>query len=273
MQTKRNVTIFPDLLLALTLTTNLHAITGCTNAYLQGSYGGQISGVVAGVKPSSPSGGSSIGPALTLNRLVFDGQGSVYGTEAANGNGNLTQWQVAGSYAVNTDCTVVMALTDTAGSQQNFNGVLVSGGDRAYLARVDVGFALSGALERARNSCTAADFSGTYGFRRSGATLSASAVAPAAASVPSVDSVGLINADGNGSFSMTESLAGSGASGWSASTGTYTVGDDCSVTLTFDATAAAGAASVQGTLTNNRGALFSIETRSSIPVAGSFSVQ
>ena len=273
MQTKRNVTIFPGLLLALTLTTNLHAITGCTNAYLQGSYGGQISGVVAGVKPLSPSGGSSTGPVLTLDRMFFDGQGNVNGTETANVNGSLTQWQIAGSYSVNPDCTVAIALADSAGSQRNLNGVLVSGGDRAYLARVDSGFALSGAIERARNSCTAADFSGTYGFRRSGSTLSAGAVALAASSVPTVDSVGVITADGNGSFTMTESLAGSGSSNWSASTGTYAVGDDCSVTLTFDSAAAASAAAVQGTLTSNRGALFSIETRSSVPVAGSFSVQ
>jgi hypothetical protein len=84
--------------------------------------------------------------------------------------------------------------------------------------------------------------------------------------------VGVINADGNGSFTVTESIAGSGSSGWRASTGSYTVGDDCSVSLTFDSTTTSNTTlAIQGTL--NRTALFSIETRSGIPATGSFSMQ
>jgi len=266
-------TTFTGLFFALTLTSNLHAITGCTNAYLQGSYGGQLSGRAAAIAPLSAK-SSPASPQLGLTRLVFDGQGTLSGSATFDATATANRSQITGTYAVNADCTVSLTLTDSVAGPQNFNGVLVSGGDRVYVAQIDSAAPFSGSLERARALCTAADFAGSYGFRRSGAALAASAVDRTAAAAPNSDSVGLINADGVGSFSLIESIAGSGSAGWNLSTGAYTVAEDCSVTLTFDSPAgASGSAVIQGTLTSNRNGLFTIETRSSVPVAGSFSVQ
>ena len=266
-------TTFTGLLFALTLTSNLHAITGCTNAYLQGSYGGQLSGTAAGVTALSAK-SSSTSPQLGLTRLVFDGQGTVTGSATFDATAAASRSQITGTYSVNTDCTISLALTNTLAGQQNWNGVLVAGGDRVYLAQIDTAAPFSGSVERARALCTAADFNGSYGFRRSGVTLAASAGAANAAATTSSDSVGFISADGIGSFSLSESIAGSGSAGWNVSTGTYTIGEDCSVTLTFDASPGSGAAAViQGTLTNNHAGLVTIETRSNLPVAGSFAAQ
>jgi hypothetical protein len=267
---KLSITTVTGLLVfGLASAANLMAVTGCTNAYLQGSYGGQISGAVSGVAPASPSGGSVVTSTLALSRLVFDGLGSVVGTAIANGATAASQ--IAGSYTVNNDCTVSMALTDSIAGQQAFSGVLVAGGNRVYLARMETGVVLSGSLERARNSCTVADFNGSYGFRRAGSVYGAAGSTPA--TLPSTGCVGMIIVDGNGAFTLFETSAGTGSANWKVSTGTYTVADDCSVALTFDSSGANGSPAIRGTLTDNSRSLFSIETQSGVPMTGSFSSQ
>lgn len=258
MKTTTTTVLLGLLGFVLTFTPFLQAGSGCTNGYLQGSYGGEITGSIAAAPSSAASTPASV---LNLSRLYFDGQGNVAGTGTISTASATATTQITGTYSVNNDCTVSFAFTDSVAGPENFNGVLVSGGDNVYVAQIDKGIPLAGTLERARNSCTLTDFNGSYGFLRS-STGSATATG----------SVGLINSDGNGNFTLTESLAGSGSAGWNASTGTYVVGDDCSVTLTVNPDTSA-AHVIHATLTKDGRGLYSIETRSNVTVAGSFDVQ
>jgi hypothetical protein len=258
MKTTRTTVLLGLLGFVLTLTPDLQAGSGCTNGYLQGSYGGEITGSIAAAPSSTSSIPASV---LNLSRLYFDGQGNVAGTGTISTADATATSHITGTYSVNNDCTVSFAFTDSVAGTQNFSGVLVSAGESVYLAQTDKGISLAGTLERARNSCTLTDFNGSYGFLRS-----------STGSAPAAGSVGLINSDGNGNFTLTEALAGSGSAGWNASAGTYVVGDDCSVTLTVNPDTNA-AHVIHATLTKDGRGLFSIETRSNVTVSGYFDVQ
>jgi len=88
-------------LAALTLASvraSVSEASGCTNASIAGAYGLTATGTLFG-----PNGTRS-GIAL-LGRSVYDGQGRLTGTQTDSIDGTIEQFTLAGTYAVQPDCT------------------------------------------------------------------------------------------------------------------------------------------------------------------------
>jgi len=255
------------LLLGGTVVAKMSAIGACSNSYLQGSYGAQMSGVTTSSLGSGVGGDSRVGtaslagPVTNSARYTFDGAGNVAGYAFANAGGVLLRNATAGTYSVNDDCSVSITLTDSAGSVQNFEGVTAARGDKILLIQTDSGAGLSGVLLRSRNFCSTADFSGTYGYQRQGSN-------------PFFTSVGVVNSDGNGNFTMTQLLYSSSTFSRSSNFGTYVVGDDCSLTLTLGQTSAGDSTlNIRGQLVSNGTEVMAIRTDPGSTIIGNFTSQ
>ncbi len=88
-------------LAALTLASvraSVSEASGCTNASIAGAYGLMATGSLFG------SNGTPSGIAL-LGRSVYDGQGRLTGTQTDSIDGTIEQFTLAGTYAVQPDCT------------------------------------------------------------------------------------------------------------------------------------------------------------------------
>jgi hypothetical protein len=72
--------------------------SGCTNASIAGAYGLTATGTLFG-----PNGTRS-GIAL-VGRTVYDGQGGLTGTQTDSIDGTMERVALAGTYAVQPDCT------------------------------------------------------------------------------------------------------------------------------------------------------------------------
>ena len=78
--------------------TSVSEASGCTNASIAGAYGLTATGALFG-----PNGTRS-GIAL-LGRSLYDGQGRLTGTQTDSIDGTIEQFTLAGTYAVQPDCT------------------------------------------------------------------------------------------------------------------------------------------------------------------------
>jgi hypothetical protein len=229
------------------------AVSGCTNAYLSGTYNVQISNIaiqsVAGAVNGAPAGqttaalppgglsGSSAsisGNMPGLGRFFFDGSGNILGLAAGSGNSALSYAPV-GLYAVGSDCTAAFYLN----SGQHYNAVVVAGGNQALFVQSDAGSnGITGILQRAVNSCAASQYPQSFGFQLYGATAQTSAPQGAAPAVPAVSVtpytvVGILNLDGAGNFAITQFQYGPSGTELAAGNGTYTVGANCVLNLAF----------------------------------------
>ena len=98
----RWVAVLPLIFLAaLALASPLASVSeasGCTNASIAGAYGLTATGILFGPN------GTRRGIAL-LGRSVYDGQGRLTGTQTDSIDGTIEQFTLAGTYAVQPDCT------------------------------------------------------------------------------------------------------------------------------------------------------------------------
>lgn len=242
---------------ALCLTSQVFAVTGCTNTYLQGVYGYQISGVATGDAGSVP--------VLGYGRLVLDGAGTI---SAANMvvavNGSSEEASGTGSYSVSTDCSVTFKLKDAeTGATSNFAGVVVNAGNSALFAQTDDGAAISGTLQRTRRTCYGGEMNGTFGFRFAGSGATPFQVVGVAAPRP------------GGILDVTEWVFAKGKTNKFTTTGSYKVNSDCTASVKIDsaksAKAKADGLSFKGILVNHGKSLISIQTDKAL--AGEFSAQ
>lgn len=235
MKTRRLIQT-AGVVLGLTLGASAYAVSGCTNALLNGSYGMQLSGTsmpaaaasVAGVAvPPSKTGGvtgSAIAPVAGFMRLQADGAGNLAGYSGASIQGAWLQGNVTGSYSVNYDCSAVLTVVDSAGATETFRAVLVNQGRSVLLAQTDTGTGVSGTLRQVHGFCSTSDISGSFGMQYSGTAAGAA-----------FSSTGLLTFDSQGGASATETRITGGSASTVVSSGTITVNPDCSAAISLAA--------------------------------------
>ncbi len=128
------------LALAVSLAATARAADVCNPAKLQGAYGFQLSG------RTTISGESK--PAVSVGRLVFDGQGAVSGYSSVNFAGYFLGNPVTGTYEAHDDCTIAWSLQDDSGAFQHFSGKLTADYSAAEFHQSDPGGAQNGIMER-----------------------------------------------------------------------------------------------------------------------------
>jgi len=232
--------IITGLAVAVSLTPSAHAISGCTNAWLNGQFGMQISGssapAVAGsvggipvptrmASDAASSGPASRAPVVGIARLNLDGDGNLSGYSAISLNGVWLQGNVSGSYAVNQDCSATFTITDASGNAEHFGGTIVGQGDSALMMQTDAGTGVSGTLKRVRGFCQTSDVFGSFGLQYSGSVL--------AQADGGYSSVGIASLDGQGNITTAESRYSAGSYSQMSSAGTVVINSDCTASITL----------------------------------------
>src|ERR1700747_442682 len=115
---------------------SLHATPLCPfdNATLHGTYSVSGGGTVVG-----------LGPVTSVGEVTYDGKGNSNAVYTASLNGKIVPVIVAGTYAVNPDCT---ATAVEAGS--HFHFVITHDGNTVWWMATDTGTVLSGVITRLR---------------------------------------------------------------------------------------------------------------------------
>ena len=224
-------TLFAGIALALVLLPHADAITGCSNATLNGNFAMQFSGIISpaggavGGVPIQPAqatvstGSTPSGVAVAgVARLYLDGAGALYGYSSVNARGLWAQGNLTGSYSVNDDCTVSFSLTDSAGNSQNFAGVVAGQGSTALVLQTDANTGITGTIKRLRGFCDVS-LAGTFGLQY------------AASGGSGATSTGVISFDGQGNAAATESRFAGGTASQVASSGTIAINPDCTASL------------------------------------------
>jgi hypothetical protein len=104
----------------------VHAQSGCSNATLTGNYGFNNPGFTT---PDHSVKGAEV-PFAAVGVLAFDGAGNVSTTFTFAIRGGIFPGQTSsGTYAVNSDCTGSISLTDIG---VNFNTVIIAGGTEVF---------------------------------------------------------------------------------------------------------------------------------------------
>jgi hypothetical protein len=260
--------------LGLTMLPPAHAISGCTNGSLSGTFGMQLSGTVTpgvakgvggvaltnqGASSGSTSSTTSPAPTASIARLFFDGAGDIAGYSAANVQGQWLQGNITGTYNVNDDCSVAFAVMDISGNTQNLSGIVVAQGSSVLLLQTDAGAGVSGKLQPLKSFCQTSDLSGTFGVQYAGTVANNAAFS----------STGLLSLDGQGDVTATEWRLNGGASSQVTSTGTIAVNPDCSASLTLISTSDGSAVNLSGLLSLDEKQIFFVESDAGTAVTGS----
>ncbi len=242
------------------------AQTGCTNEVLSGNYGLRISGSlaaplpggVAGVKtPDSAVSAAKDSAVAGYARLAMDANGTVLGSAAASIGGAWSEGPVTGEYTVNDDCTFAMTLKGAEGEPQHFEGVLARTGDGAWLFQSDAGTGLSGELSRAPWLCDPTAVGGAMKLQISGAAFS---------SIAKLD----VN---EGVVTACESRFSEGKLSRVSSTGSITIGADCTVTMSLSAAADGALATYRGIVLNGHKSMLLVRSDPGISASGEASAQ
>jgi hypothetical protein len=176
---------------------------------------------------NSPFGAKGSSPYAV--QFYFDGQGNIVGPAST----------IVGTYTVNTDCSATLSFVSGA----TFNAVLVSGGAGVLFMQNNAGSGGAvGTLQRYSGAC-AGNSPQSLGFSFFGAQKVSGT---SAVTLNPVSAVGELQLNGQGGFVMQEWVYQYGKTTATTLSGTYTVGSDCSLSLTF---ASSSAASVTAPLT------------------------
>jgi hypothetical protein len=239
------------------------------------------------------------------SRFFFDGNGNIVGQTAITGGGTTST--AVGTYNIALDCTATITLSGGA----TFDAVVAGAGSTVLFLETDSsGNAAIGSLRRSA-SCVSLNYPQSFAFSFSGATQAApasggsgsggsggsgsggsggsggssgsgsggSSGAAAASAFSPLSEIGTISTDGNGSFAFTQSLIQNGAVVRSRAGGTYTVGADCSLKLTFSPTFPGTTAnfkapsSLSGLTVDSTGGLLVMQPDANTTLTGTFIVQ
>ena len=218
----------------------LSAASGCSTSQLSGVYNAQITNIgfqSAVALPPNTTGtpvvvvgfggnpNSLSGSLAGLGRYYFDGTGNIIGVTAASSSSPAMSTSL-GTYTVNVDCSGSAKLTSGAA----YDLFVGSSGTSVVDVRTDAaGGGEQGVLQRA-GSCVTLSYPGSYAFAISGGAKQT--VSGTSGTYP-YSAAGTLNLSGSGTFTMAESLFNASGVTRSTASGTYTVGGDCSVSLTF----------------------------------------
>jgi hypothetical protein len=225
----------------------------CTNAIFNGTYYYVLSGDLAS--------GNAIYPYAELGKLVADGQGNVSGRSQASVGGLLSSYTLSGNYSVQPNCSGTLALTvnSKAGSPITFQ--VVNGGEGAVISESQQSAVIAGRAYRSDGAgqCQNGSLSGGYGYLLTGVVyVSGSAYYSSQA--------GSVVSDGNGNLSVVSTVNTNGTTLTGNSTGTYSLGSDCSGTAKF--TGPGGTASYSIAVFGNGQGIAYLETDANTTVAG-----
>lgn len=281
------------LMFGLGLPQSTFAVTGCSNVYLQGTYSAQITSTNYQALLSAMNGaggaGSTGSTAATvqagfgnnpislsgampgLGRFYFDGNGNILGAGSAT-----TPNMPVGTYSVNPDCSATMQLN----TGQTFGAVAAQGGDQVMFIETDAsGGGAVGVLQRSRASCDAITGLQTFAFSFYGAQPAGTGATGTASATPAFapySGVGYIALTPTG-FSVTEWSYQNGTVQPLTAAGTYTVGNNCSLQLTFNSSSTGAGfvapAAFNGIMVNTNSGLISLQTSNNTVVTGQFIAQ
>ncbi len=114
----------------------------CDNHTAKGSFGFNFTGFFF------PTPVTAV-PESNVGIVTTDGKGSLTASGTFSIGGNVVAQQLTGTYAVDSDCTLTATFTNVATNAVNhLAGVIVEGGDAAYLTFTDQGFTSTGTLKR-----------------------------------------------------------------------------------------------------------------------------
>lgn len=182
------------------------------------------------------TGAVATSPFSTVGVIGFDGAGNLL---ASTGNG--TPNIVAGSYSVNTDCSISGTINNVFGAgttvitsdtvaSASFQGVIVDRGNEIDLWQTSSGSGTVITMKRTigASGCTTGNLSGNYGFVTVGNTLATASGAASPALTSSIVA-GRLFADGSGNL-MLDGPGSSSPLSAAQITGSYTVNGDCTGT-------------------------------------------
>jgi len=191
----------------------------CTNASLIGPYGYTITGVVVNSNASFYSVAES-------GTVTADGNGNLTGSNTFSEAGQILSQTLTGTYTINSDCTGTVTTLDSIGPA-NFNIVIVDNGQQVLFIESDAGVAVSGSAKPQATNCSTESISGPYGYAITGWTFDSSGNGWGYAES------GKVVADGRGGLSSVATASQQGTIASGTASGTYSVNDDCTGTVTF----------------------------------------
>ena len=275
------------------------AVSGCNNGCLLGTYNAEVTSlnlqnVLQAVNNTDRTTSPTTTPAVVgfgsnprslsgttpgASRLYFDGNGTIVGATALSTG---TMSVAAGTYSVNLDCTATISLA----TGSSFDAIIAGGGRQVLFVETDsTGTGSTGILERA-SSCVSLSYPQSFGFSCSGALQAAASTTgtggtttTAAAQFMPFSLLGTISTDGNGNFTYTQTAVTNGAVSRAKAGGTYSVGADCSVKLSFSANSPGTTANfkspgtLSGLTTDSTGGVPVLQTDPNTAYTGWFVVQ
>jgi hypothetical protein len=161
-----------------------------------------------------------------LGRFYLDGTGIIVGVTAASSTTPAVSTNV-GKYNVNTDCSGSASFTSGAAYDISISN---NGSEVQYIRTDSAAGGEVGVLLRA-SSCVNLNYPGTFTFAYGGSQNQTSASGTSAQGTYSA--IGILALNGSGAFNMSQSLYNATGVQRSTSSGSYTVGGDCSVALSF----------------------------------------
>jgi len=274
------------------------AASGCSNVSLNGTYNAQVENasfinVLNTIRAGATNSGTTTMPPPTtggfgdnpnslggqipgLGRYYFDGNGNIIG-QALTPSGTTMNASV-GTYAVNYDCTGTLRLN----SGQTYNAVVANAGTRVLFMQTDsAGAGIVGSMDRSSNSCgSAMGSSQSYGFSMAGAQrvgvngAAAGTTNDQLVSFNPYATLGSVTLNPDGSFSLRGWTFSNGSVQNVSSTGTYTLGFDCSLKFNFGSTAAAATPfTLRGILVDQEEGVLSVQPDNNSTATSRASVQ
>lgn len=120
----------------------------CNLRTISGSYGSNITGTFFLPPPSGSSAPPTGVPLASVGRLVFDGIGTVSGTDTNSFGGTISVNNATGTYTVNDDCTGTLNVTFPNGFTITNNLVIVDGGKEFFVIQTNPGTVITGVFKR-----------------------------------------------------------------------------------------------------------------------------
>jgi hypothetical protein len=238
-------------------------VPACTASLLAGRYAIQIAGIVPGGNPAILT---QPYPSAEIGILSFDGAGSFTGADTHNNAGSVTRNKLTGTYTVNADCTGSITL-NAASFTDPSNAPWVGGAIVILLDGRQVNLLLNGppimpschanepvcpnvilaggtlscvGVRSVPAACGASLLKGKYAISFSGAVMGYSEALAAQWSPGTEAEIGILDFDGAGNFSGTDTYSNLATTTPFNLAGTYTVNADCTGSIALTTASSSG---------------------------------
>jgi hypothetical protein len=208
----------------LTAQTNVAKSPRCSVATLNGSYGFTAQGTIM----TDP-----LIQLVSTGIIKYDGAGNLFGESVtSDGSGASAPGNFVGTYTVSPDCIVTGQHTGD-GETLHFVGPITGNGmlQEIHWVLTDPGFVGAGTTKKMpEGRCSLATLKGSYGLFGQGAVTAYNPPAP-------ITHAGGFSYDGKGKFAGSDTISLNGSIVPDQFTGTYTVSQDCTISVEINSTA------------------------------------